>query len=201
MGENYISNDSFLVRQVANGCESAFLKLFNQYKNDIYRYSLSMLKKKEYSEEIVQDVFLKIWMNREHLDPNLSFKSYLFTITRNLTINFLKKAVNDKKMREDVFYETPKLHNPIETKFEDVYFENLRQQAINELSPKRKHIFELSRDKGLSYEQISEELGISKSTVKNQMNSALNTIRDFLFVHENLTYLFYISFFLKIFFL
>ncbi|WP_242202769.1 RNA polymerase sigma factor [Aestuariivivens insulae] len=190
MSKNYQYNDSFLVRRVANGCESAFLNLFNFYKNDIYRYSKSMLKQKEYAEEIVQDVFLKVWLNRENLDPNLSFKSYIFTITRNLTLNFLQKAANDKKIRERVFYTAPEFSNPTDAIFEEAYLEKLKQQAINKLSPKRKLIFELSRDKGLSHEQISKELGISKSTVKNQMSSALDTIRDFLFAHENLTFLF-----------
>ncbi|MBJ6366672.1 RNA polymerase sigma factor [Snuella sedimenti] len=196
MSKNYLYNDSFLVKQVANGCETAFLKLFNHYKNDIYRYSMSMLKQKEYAEEIVQDVFLKVWLNRESLNPNLSFKSYVFTITRNLTINFLHKVANDKAMRDHVFYEVPVYCNPIETKLDEAYFEKIKQQAINRLSPKRKRIFELSRDKGMSYDQISEELGVSKNTVKNQMSSALDTIREFLFAHENLTFILFILFIL-----
>ncbi|WP_345005026.1 RNA polymerase sigma-70 factor, partial [Snuella lapsa] len=188
MSKNYLYNDSFLVEQVANGCETAFLKLFNYYKDDIYRYSVSMLKQKEYAEEIVQDVFLKVWLNRDNLDPDLSFKSYIFTITRNLTINFLHKVANDKNMREHVFYDDS-VCSPVEAKLDEAYYEKIKQQAINRLSPKRKRIFELSRNKGMSYDQISEELGISKNTVKNQMSSALDTIREFLFAHENLTFI------------
>lgn len=195
MSKNYLYNDSFLVRQVANGNETAFLKLFNHYKDDIYRYSMSMLKQREYAEEIVQDVFLKVWLSRENLNPQLSFKSYIFTITRNLTLNSLQKAANDKKMKESVFYHTPLASNATDIIYEEAYFEKLKQQAVNRLSPKRKHIFELSREKGMSYDQISEELGISKNTVKNQMSCALNTIRDFLFAHENLTSILFYSFF------
>ncbi|WP_034040908.1 RNA polymerase sigma factor [Wocania ichthyoenteri] len=188
-------NEIFLVTEVANSNESAFLKLFNHYKNDVYNYSKKMLKEKVYAEEIVQDVFLKVWLTRENLNPDLSFKSYIFTITRNLTINFLHKAANDRRMRESVFYEKSTYYNSTDVLFDEIYCEKLQQQAINNLPPKRKRIFELSRKEDMSYDQISKELGISKNTVKNQMSRALDSIRDFLYTHSDITFLFLFSFF------
>lgn len=194
MGRTDFFNEMFLVKQVANGNESAFLKLFNHYKNDVYNYSKNMLKEKIYAEEIVQDVFLKVWLTRENLNSDLSFKSYIFTITRNLTINFLHKVANDRKVREHVFYVKPTSYNPTDALFDEIYNEKLQQQAINTLPPKRKRIFELSRKEEMSYDQISKELGISKNTVKNQMSRSLVSIRDFLYTHSDLTFLLFISF-------
>ncbi|MBC9796553.1 RNA polymerase sigma-70 factor [Sinomicrobium sp. FJxs] len=167
--------------------EAAFRKLFDLYRHDIYAYGKSILKHDEYAEEIVQDVFLKIWLNREKLDPELSFRSYIFAITRNLAINFLHKAANDARLREEVFYKSQESYNPAENNIDAAYYDRIKQQAIDILSPRRRQIFELSRNRGMSYEEISKELGISVSTVKNQMSAALETIRNFLFAHSDLT--------------
>ena len=98
------------------GNEKAFNKLFNTYRDDIYGYSVSMLKNQILAEGIVQDVFLNIWLHKDRLDTNLSFKSYLFTITRNLTFNLISKVANNRKLKEEVFYSSQKAFSPIEDK-------------------------------------------------------------------------------------
>ena len=85
-------NEKLLVAELKNHNEQAFRKLFDIYYREIYTFSLSLLKNIELAEENVQDVFLKIWLHRENLDLQQSFKSYLFTIARNQAFNFLNKA-------------------------------------------------------------------------------------------------------------
>jgi RNA polymerase sigma-70 factor (ECF subfamily) len=180
-------NEKLLVQQLIAGNEKAFRKIFDTYHKDVYAYSRSMLKISELAEEIVQDVFLNIWLHRERINPDLSFKSYLFTIARNLTYNMLNKAVTDRKLREEVFYNSVKEHNPTEAQIVEADYEIIKMKAIDQLPPKRKQIFKLSRDEGMSYEEISKKLNISVSTVKGQMSKALATIRDFLYQHGDLS--------------
>ncbi|UGU16654.1 RNA polymerase sigma-70 factor [Sinomicrobium kalidii] len=187
------NREKSLVKKLLDHNETAFRELFDLYRNDVYAYGKSILKYNDYAEEIVQDVFLKIWLNREKLNPDLSFKSYVFTITRNLAINFLQKAANDHKLRNEIFYMSRQSCNHAENTIDDAYYNRIKQEAIAILPPKRRRIFELSRNQGMSYEEISKELGISVSTVKNQMSSALETIRNFLFAHSDLTFVLFLS--------
>jgi RNA polymerase sigma-70 factor (family 1) len=187
--DNNINTEKLLIKELIEGNDKAFRKLFDTYRDNVYAYSISMLKTKVLAEEIVQDVFLKIWQHRNRLNPELSFKSYVFTITRNLTFNLISKATNNRKLREEVFYESQKSYTPIEDKIAEADYEILKNKAIEQLSPKRKIIFQMSRDEGKSYEEISKELDISVSTVKGQMSKALATIRDFLQTHGDVTLL------------
>lgn len=180
ISDKTIHIDNLLVNQIMEGNEKAFRKLYDLYLNDLYRFSLSLVVLKPYAEEIVQDVFLKLWMNRKTLKPDLSIKSYLFTITRNGSISFLKKAANNKKMREEIFYKSQKQLNSTERYVREAEIENIKEEALELLTPRRRQIFEMSRNDGKSYEEIAIILGISPNTVRNQMSMALETLRNFL---------------------
>ena len=187
MGKFVENNLKLLLTQVKEGSEKSFQLLFDSYSPPIYAYCLSLVKNKYYAEEIVQDVFIKVWVKRETLNPELSFKSYLFTITKNASFNFLKKAAKDIKLREEVFYLSQKSYAQKVGHIQETDIEKVKQQLIDLLPPKRKQIFEMSRNENKSYLDISEELGISMNTVKSQMNKALKTIRSYLSTYENIT--------------
>ena len=139
------------------------------------------------AEGIVQDVFLNIWLHKDRLNINLSFKSYLFAITRNLTFNLISKEANNRKLKEEVFYKSQKRYSPIEDKITEADYEIIKNNAIKQLPPKRRIIFEMSRNNGMNHKDISKELNISVSTVKGQMSKALKTIREFLRTHGDVT--------------
>ena len=186
MSINKIKNiEQLLVKELTNGNNKAFRKLFDTYHNDLYKFCFSMVHSKIYAEEIVQDVFMKIWSKRESLDYQMSFKSYLFTITRNKTIKFLKRAANDHKLREEIFYESQKITDSTELYIRESEIALLKEEALSQLSPKRRLIFEMSRNDGKSYEDIAAELHISPNTVRNQMSKALETLRNFLATHKD----------------
>ena len=181
-----VEGDKFLVKELIHGNEKAFRKLFDSYRNDLYKFSLSMVCSEEHAEEIVQDVFMKIWIKRGSLNPEMSFKSYLFTITRNKTIKFLKKAANNRKLREAVFYGKQKFVNSTDLYVRELELEALKKEALDKLSPKRRIIFEMSRNENKSYEEIADELGISISTVRNQMSTSLEILRDFILKNKEI---------------
>ncbi|MGI9550521.1 MAG: RNA polymerase sigma factor [Aurantibacter sp.] len=187
MSKAVVHIDRDLVSQLKTGDEKAFEQLFDKYQCDVFRYAHSLIKSEEHAKEVVQDVFVKIWLKRETLRPELSFKSFLFTITKNLSYNFLVKASNDLKLKKDVFYHTSHFHTPIENHMLNLEYKVLKQQAINSLSPKRKRIFEMSRIEGKSYKDISAELGITTQTVKNQMSQALGNISGYLESYGEIT--------------
>lgn len=180
-------DEKFLAQQLMNGNVKAFEQLFNTYRNDLYKFSLSMVCSKPYAEEIVQEVFLNLWLKRETTNPELSLKSYLFTMTRNKTISFLKKAANNKKLREEIFYKSQKSINPTEYFIREEELKIVKKKALDLLPPRRRLIFEMSRNDGKSYEEIARELGISINTVKNQMSMALETLREFLLNNRDIT--------------
>lgn len=189
MSETKAIDNKILVTELMMGNEKAFSTLFNTYCNDVYAYSLSMLKNQALAEEIVQDVFLNIWLHRDRLNADLSFKSYVFTITRNLTFNLISKVANSHKLKEEVFYVSQKSYSPIEDSIDELDYDALKQKAIEQLPPKRRAIFEMSRNEEMSYEEISQKLNISVSTVKGQMSKALADIRNFLETHGDVTLL------------
>ncbi|SFT07995.1 RNA polymerase sigma-70 factor, ECF subfamily [Zhouia amylolytica] len=185
-----------LTKQLKKGDKVAYKKLFDHFVTDIYNFAYSIIKQKEYAEEITQDVFLKLWLNRASLDHEKSIKSYLFTITRNQTLNLLQKIANEKRLAQELLTNISNLSGFEENTIDVAYYEDLKRQALEVLSPKRRLIFELSRNEGLTHEEIGEKMGISKNTVKNQMTSALNSIREYLLLHSDITFtlLLFISF-------
>lgn len=179
-------SEKLLVSELKSGNEKAFRKLFDLYYQDIYGYSISILKSKEAAEENVQDVFMKVWLHRENLNPEQSFKAYIFTIARNQAFNILNKAANDVLLKEEIFYESQKSHEYGDYAIREEDCKKLQKQAIRQLPPKRKQIFKMSRKKGMTYEEISQELGISINTVRNQMSKALESMRVFFHLHDEI---------------
>lgn len=190
MGNAEEYTERILISNLRNGNERAFKKLFDKYRNPIYAYSLSVLKYKPQAEEIVQEVFLKVWLNQDKLDPTLNFKSYVFTIARNLAFNVLAKAANDQKLKERIFYKSQSKENRTEAKLLEADYARLKDQAIEELTPRCRMVFHMSRNEGKSYEEIAHELGISKNTVKNQMSNSLAIIKEFLRVNGDIVFIF-----------
>lgn len=180
LSKEIIHIDENFVSKLRSGDECAFELLFDKYQKDVFRYAHSLIKSKEHAQEIAQDVFMKVWLKRETLKPELSFRSFLFTITKNMSYDFLVKASKDLKLKQYVFKHNATSHSPVENYMLTTEYELLKRQAINRLPAKRKRIFEMSRNEGKSYQDISTELGIKKQTVKNQMSRALSTISIFL---------------------
>ncbi|MCK0115229.1 RNA polymerase sigma-70 factor [Gelidibacter sp. F63206] len=188
MTETQTTSDKLLLKGLIEGNEKVFLTIFNTYRKEVYAYSLSILKSQTYAEEIVQEVFLKIWIKRKDLDMSLALKPYLIVITKNMCLNFLKKAAYDDKMREEVFYQSQKSFNPIYTGIHEKELDDIQKQALDLLPPRRRLIFEMSRNEGKSYKEISQELGISINTVKSQMNKALEALRVFLLKNSDISF-------------
>ena len=130
------------------------------------------------AEDIVQDVYLKFWKKHENLKPDLAAKPYLYVAVKNTSLNHIKSAKRNSNV-EDEQANVIFVNN--ETAIDKMEFEELEQKildAINELPPKCREVFRLSRYEELSYKEIAESLDISVKTVENQMGKALKRLRE-----------------------
>ncbi len=156
----------------------AYDHIYNRYCHKLYLFALRILKDESDAEDIVQEVFIKLWEQRNHLDDHKQLNSFLFTITYNICINLLRKRISSTKYLEHLRLSSSS-HN-----FEDQDIEaeinELKQQIeklIGSLPERQKEVFLAHRQEGLTYSEIADKLGISENTVENHMSRALKFLR------------------------
>lgn len=172
--------DRELLQLVANGDKGAFKQLFDLYKLKLFSFVLQMTHSRVDAEEIVQDVFAKLWESRAGL-TSVDFPSkYIYTIARNKTLNHLTRLARDRRLLQQLWVNVSQQENPSEELLHARECQELISKAISQLSPQRQTIFELSREQGLSHEEIASRLGLSKSRVKNIIVEILKHVRDYL---------------------
>lgn len=176
-GNHQDTDENQLIESLKRSDANAFDALFRLYSSRVYRFSLGYLKCKEEAEEIVQDTFLKIWQVRATLDTSYSFSGFVFTIARNLVLKRIRKVRNQAICEDAVRINSVAGYNFIEEKISFDDLEQLRQEALSELPPKRKIIFQMIRENGMSYQTVAEQLHISVKTVESQMTEALKHFR------------------------
>ncbi len=169
-----------LISSVKDGERKAFDILFKNYSQRIYRFAFSYLKSKEDAEEIVQEVFIKLWDRRESLRIDLQISSFLFTIAYNSILNQIRKTKNGIKAIAAKKSEQPIHHLHVEEELVFAEYQHHAQVAISSLPPQRKKIFMLSREQHLSYSEIARELKISPRTVEVHISQALKDIKKHL---------------------
>ena len=165
--------DSFSITDKAG-----FEKLFRAKYSLLCSYSNQFLNDIDLSEEVVQEVMFRLWMNRQRIVISTSIESYLFRSVRNACLNLIRHEGVKSEFRDWKEHQGDDLLPSGEDVMIRSELENRIRQAIDELPQARKKIFILSRYDGLTYLQIAEKLGISVKTVENQMGKALKTLRD-----------------------
>lgn len=170
-------DDKLLVLQLNNNEVEAFDALFHKYSEKLFRFSFSLLKNREDAQGIIQEAFLRIWKKRQEIDSAKSFKSFLFSISYNLVVDRLRLRLKDQEYRKYLVHyfesESFELRNDLDY---DKIVVQIRD-AVEELPHKRKQIYTLSRELGLSNKKIAARLNISVKTVENQITLALKHIK------------------------
>lgn len=169
-----------LFLRMANGDEEAFEEIFHHYTETLYPFLLNKTKSHELSEEIIQEVFLKLWDRKEILPTIENYKSYITMMAVNWAYSYFKKAASDKKIQQQLWRNISLHQNAINEFMELRETEVLINRAVEQLPPAQKNIYLLSRQKGLTHDEIAVELNISKRTVSNQISSALQSIKEYL---------------------
>jgi len=164
-----------LLLAIRNGDEVAFNELYNLYKEPAIRFCNSIIKDIEESENLIQEVFIKIWDKRVGINPDLNFNSYLFTIIRNRVYDYLKEVKRNEFVKERYWHNIVQ-HQQTESDLKEERITNIKA-AITDLTEKRRRILQLNYEEGKSYEEIATLLNISKNTVKNQLVKTKQIIR------------------------
>ncbi|MDN5214997.1 RNA polymerase sigma-70 factor [Fulvivirgaceae bacterium BMA12] len=175
--KNHISEFE-LLSEVQQGDEKAFEALFDIYKDKIYAFSYKILKSKDLADDIVIEVFAKIWKGREFIQPGLTFQAYLFKITKNHIVNFLNKASSDSRVREQLLISVNYYRSSTEEEIIYNEYLTIAEQVINQMPKRRRQVFKLKTEQGMSYEQIASHLGVSKNTVKSHLTAATTHLRS-----------------------
>lgn len=174
-----MSQDQILFECVKKDNQQALEQLFQKYYFDLCLYAKKYVQSADLAEEVVADVFFKIWQNRKTLQINTSLKSYFFVATKNLSINvvnkakseYLKQQITENAVNFSHLNTDESLHyNEVKTQID---------QIIETLPPQRKIIFKLNRIDGLKYKEIADKLGISVSTVQKQMLEAIKHVSQY----------------------
>ena len=172
------SNEKDWVSLLIEGDELAFEKLYRLYSERLLAYLIKLLKSEDMACEVLHEVFIKLWNNRQHIDATQSFRSYLFRIAENCVYDFFRKAARDKKLQTILIHSACEDYNPIE---EAVYLKErsqLLQEAIDALPPKRRQVFHMVKIEERSYEEVSHMLHVSVSTVNDHIVKATKSIRE-----------------------
>ncbi len=166
-----------LFQRIAKGDPVAFEQAFEMYRHGLYVIAFKLTKSKPVSEDIVQDVFKDLWKGKHNLVKVEDPSSYIFSITYRKAFQYLKQVAQDQYLYEDLKQNLRSISYSDDKKLEADEMKVILQEIIEELPPRRLLIFKMSREKGLSYEEIAQQLNISPLTVKKQITLALKAIR------------------------
>lgn len=173
-----VSNDQLLVRDIKNNNVSGFDALYWKYHSAVYTNIIKLVKDRDTAKDILQDVFIALWVKRSTLDPGVNIAGWLFTTSYRKCIDHLRHRVAAPFFTGElnIADELPdyRKEREQESRF------RLVQQAVSRLSPQKRRVFELCKLKGKTYEETAQELNISKHTVKEYLTAAMAFVKDYI---------------------
>lgn len=188
-------NEQDLLASTAEGDEFAFTKLFDYHKDRIYTIAFRISHSTTIAEEIVQDVFLKIWLMRADLTGIQNFNAYLSVVTRNHVYKVLKRIARDYELTLLTGDDQLLADDNTEDLVMDKEYNSLLRKAIDRLPGQQKQVYECIKEKGLKREEVASILHLSPETVKFHLAQAMKSIRSFCMLHLDMFIGFLILFF------
>jgi len=170
-----------LLARVSAGDEQAFRDLFDSYYGQLYHYIFGFIKSKQVAEELVMDVFLKIWLGRDIIPQIHNFNAFLFRVAHNKSIDFLRSVARDPKFQDLLWKNIQPANNvPADSSILVQEYEDKLREAVSLLPPQRKKVYQLSREQDMTHDQIAAQLNLSKHTINNHIVEAQRFIRTYL---------------------
>jgi RNA polymerase sigma-70 factor (ECF subfamily) len=177
-----LPNENMVITMLIEGQESALKLIYDRYYSRIYTLAMQFLKSPEAAQEIVQDVFLKLWEKRESIDRDKPIEAWLYTVAKNKVFNQFKKVAREYATisQKNMPVEAVDNESKADSKVLNGEIEQLINAAINNLPEKQREVYRLSRIEGFSRNEIAEQLQISSLTVKTHMSRAIVSVKNFL---------------------
>ena len=171
--------DKQLIERLVAGDGKAFDLLFEKYLHKLYLFATDNIGDKELAREMVMDVLLKLWQNRENLGHIKSPGAYLYSSVKHAIIDHYRKKSLQLTALEDLHHEVIAGHQA-DTDLIDSELQQALKDGVQYLSPQRRLIFEMKRDQDLSHKEIAEHLDLSAKTVENHMTAAISSLKTYL---------------------
>jgi len=191
-GNESVLDDRECIIRLRADDEKAFNVLFERYGHKLYRFAFNFLRSRAEAEEMVQEVFSRVWERRHELDEQHAFSGFVFSITYRMALNQIRHRKYEKRLQVELG-DAPKARNETEDAIILADLQDFSRAAIDRMPQKRNLIFEMVRDPHMSYKEVAGHLHISPKTVESQMTEALKFLRRF-FSNNSIT-LFFIAFF------
>lgn len=182
-----------LISLLQEDSEYAFQLIYDKHRNRIYKTAIKFLKSPIIAQDVVQDVFLKLWFERASIDASKPLEAWLYTVAKNNILNKLRKIANDWKAIDNFSTHLLVKENESENKIIEGEYKKSLDLALSSLSDQQKTVFILSRYEKLTYQEIGQKMGISPLTVKTHLSRALHSIRK-QFESSGILFLFIIFF-------
>lgn len=177
-----------LLIRLKKGDKSAFNEIYKVFSKPLYLKVLRMVKDKDVADELIQELFIKLWDNHDKIDEQRSFQSYLYVIAQNLVYNHFRKLESDQRLLRSVLAgelldnRAPNADEQLTQK----EVSGLVKNAIDQLSPQRKQAFMLCKIEGKSYREASEIMGVSVATINSHITQSLQTIKAYILKHRDM---------------
>ncbi len=183
-----LDHDSELeyLHRLKEGDQQSFIHFYDTFKLPIYRKLLKMVRIPSIAEELTQDVFVKIWDKRALIDPEQSFRSYLYRIAQHILYDFYRKIARDERLQEEIRLLVLNEHNPTDDWLFLKETQNILDRAISSLPEQQRQIYTLCKIEGKSYKEVALELGISVHTISTHMTRASKKIQEFMTKYQHL---------------
>jgi RNA polymerase sigma-70 factor (ECF subfamily) len=170
---------------MSKGDQAALAAIYQRYSAGIYQFVLRFVKLPDLAEDLVHDVFLKVWDSRARIDPDQSFSGYLYRIARNHVFKTVRQIAADRELRNRVLQELDT--QPAEASRQTAEYERLFGLALSSLPQQRRNVFRLCREEGKTYAETAALLGISRNAVKKHMVLSMRAIHEFMVRNGDVT--------------
>ncbi|WP_256010156.1 RNA polymerase sigma-70 factor [Desertivirga xinjiangensis] len=175
MSDNFsgISEENRLFSLLCEGNKEAFDKIYKLYWKKLFVYLVKVIQDKEAAQDIVQEIFVSLWLRRDSIPHSTTLAGYLFTAARFKGISHIQASANKTKHLDNLIKYYSEQRDVVNEEYAAKELNLVLNKEIEKLPPKMREVFVLSRKENLSYKEISEKLNISDKTVKKQINNAL----------------------------
>jgi RNA polymerase sigma-70 factor (family 1) len=178
-----------LLKEISTGDEKSFRRLYDLYYHTVTAFVFKISKSDQATAEIVQDVFLKLWQTRESLDKIENLKAYVYSLSRNRSIDHLRKLARETSVIQVLTKHQQQYCEDADQKINANDLQLIIEQALYFSSDQKKRIFQLNKIDGMSHDEIAEMMNLSKSTVKNHLSETLKYLRRYFKEHPEHDYI------------